>query len=267
MVSDQCVPGLTWWCNGHTIQTDMRVLNLGAFDAILGYDWLSTHSPMTCHWQNKTVEFVHKGQMVKLQGVSAVSSTVEALSADKLVKMCKSNDIWAWVLVTQVLEKQDPPPVAEIQALLEQYKDVFSDPKTLPPPRVYDHTIPLIPGAVPVNSKPYRYSPQHKDEIERQVKEVVYKKGKDNVAADALSRVGHLVAIQAVSIAQNVWVQEVTNSYATDSQAQELLARLVISSPDEHGYSLQQGIIRFKDSIWVGSNSGLQTKDYFSTAF
>jgi hypothetical protein len=89
---------------------------------------------------------------------------------------------------------------------------------------------------------------------------VVYKKGKDNVAADALSRVGHLVAIQAVSIAQNVWVQEVTNSYATDSQAQELLARLAISSPDEHGFSLQQGIIRFKDRIWVGSNSGLQTK-------
>ena len=28
---------------------------------------------------------------------------------------------------------------------------------------------------------------------------VVYKKGKDNVAADALSRVGHLLALQAVS--------------------------------------------------------------------
>jgi hypothetical protein len=28
---------------------------------------------------------------------------------------------------------------------------------------------------------------------------VVYKKGKDNLAADALSRAGHLLAIQAVS--------------------------------------------------------------------
>ena len=72
---------------------------------------------------------------------------------------------------------------------------------------------------------------------------VVYKKGKDNIAADALSRVGHLVAIQAVSVAQPVWVQEVANSYATESQAQNLLARLTVHSPDEQGYSLHQGII------------------------
>ena len=89
---------------------------------------------------------------------------------------------------------------------------------------------------------------------------VVYKKGKDNVAADALSRVGHLVAIQAVSMSVPVWVHEVANSYATDSQAQSLLARLTIHSPDEHGYSLHQGLIIFKDRIWVGDNSGLQTK-------
>ena len=57
-----------------------------------------------------------------------------------------------------------------------------------------------------------------------------------------------------------VWVHEVANSYATDSQAQSLLARLTIHSPDEHGYSLHQGLIRFKDRIWVGDNSGLQTK-------
>jgi hypothetical protein len=34
---------------------------------------------------------------------------------------------------------------------------------------VYDHYIPLLPGAVLVNFRPYRYSPFHKDEIERQV--------------------------------------------------------------------------------------------------
>jgi hypothetical protein len=43
----------------------------------------------------------------------------------------------------------------------------------LPPIRTYDHSITLIPGAVPVNSRPYRYSPLHKDEIERQVKELL----------------------------------------------------------------------------------------------
>ena len=65
----------------------------------------------------------------------------------------------------------DPPK--EIQDLLLQYADVFAAPQELPPTRVYDHTIPLLPNAVPVNSRPYRYSPQHKDEIERQVKEML----------------------------------------------------------------------------------------------
>jgi hypothetical protein len=58
----------------------------------------------------------------------------------------------------------------EIQHLLEEYADVFEDPRTLPPSRFHDHHIPLLPNVVPVNSKPYRYSPLHKDEIENQVK-------------------------------------------------------------------------------------------------
>lgn len=34
---------------------------------------------------------------------------------------------------------------------------------------------------------------------------IVYKKGKDNIAADALSRVSHLYALQAVSLAKPDW--------------------------------------------------------------
>lgn len=41
---------------------------------------------------------------------------------------------------------------------------------------------------------------------------VVYKQGKDNVAADSLSRVAHLMLIQAVSEATPLWAQEVLNS-------------------------------------------------------
>lgn len=59
-----------------------------------------------------------------------------------------------------------------------------------------------------------------------------YRQGKDNIAADALSRVAHLMAIQAVSSVQPAWIQEVLNSYATNVQAQQLLQRLAITSPD-----------------------------------
>ena len=57
-----------------------------------------------------------------------------------------------------------------IHQLLHQYQDVFQEPQQLPPHRFYDHHIPLIPGSTPVNSRPYKYSHHHKDEIEKQVK-------------------------------------------------------------------------------------------------
>jgi hypothetical protein len=89
---------------------------------------------------------------------------------------------------------------------------------------------------------------------------ILYKKGKENIATDALSRVEHMMAIQAVSSVQPAWIQEVLNSYTTDPNAQQLLQQLAISSPDQQGYSLQQGLIWHQGKFWIGSNSALQTK-------
>jgi hypothetical protein len=45
---------------------------------------------------------------------------------------------------------------------------------------------------------------------------IVYRHGKDNVTANALSRVGHMMVVQVVSEVKPLWVQEVLNSYMTD---------------------------------------------------
>uniref|UniRef100_A0A8R7Q347 Uncharacterized protein n=1 Tax=Triticum urartu TaxID=4572 RepID=A0A8R7Q347_TRIUA len=63
------VPGLKWWMQGHTFATPMRELEIGAYDGILGMDWLAQNSPMTCHWQDKWVKFQHDGEEVTLRGV------------------------------------------------------------------------------------------------------------------------------------------------------------------------------------------------------
>lgn len=79
-----------------------------------------------------------------------------------------------------------------------------------------------------------------------------YKRGCDNGAADALSRVCHLLALNALSVCHPQWTQEVLNSYITDTEAQALLTQLAVSSPDENGYALQQGLIRFHGRLWIG---------------
>jgi hypothetical protein len=87
-----------------------------------------------------------------------------------------------------------------------------------------------------------------------------YKKGAENKAVDALSRVDHNFLIQSASIAISVWVEEVINSYASDDFAQSLLQELAIVSPNDKDYYLCQGLIRFKKKIWVGSNLAIQMK-------
>lgn len=87
-----------------------------------------------------------------------------------------------------------------------------------------------------------------------------YRRGTDNGAADALSRVGHLLSLDALSVCQPQWLQEVANSYETDADSQDLLQWLALCSPDEQGYELRQGVIRFHDRLWIGANTALQTK-------
>jgi hypothetical protein len=47
-ISYKQVHKLWWWAQGYNFHTDMRVLDLEAYDAIPRYDCLKTHSPMVC---------------------------------------------------------------------------------------------------------------------------------------------------------------------------------------------------------------------------
>ena len=75
--------------------------------------------------------------------------------------------------------------------------------------------------------------------------------------------------LQAVSLVKPDWVQEVLNSYTTDARAQQLLQQLAVTIPDPAGYSLDNGLIRHHNKLWIGNNSALQTKliaSFHSTA-
>lgn len=62
---------------------------------------------------------------------------------------------------------------AQVQQILQEFWAVFAIPNDLPPQRSCDHSIPLVEGASPVNVRPYRFAPALKDEVERQIKEML----------------------------------------------------------------------------------------------
>ena len=60
-----------------------------------------------------------------------------------------------------------------LTTLLHTYKDVFVVPVGLPPPRIQNHSIPLMQGSQPVKVKPYRYPHSQKEQIEKMVQDML----------------------------------------------------------------------------------------------
>ena len=55
-----------------------------------------------------------------------------------------------------------------MKLLLAEFADIFTEPTGLPPARLFDHRIHLLPNTPPVAVRPYRYPQLLKDEIEKQ---------------------------------------------------------------------------------------------------
>jgi hypothetical protein len=84
----------------------------------------------------------------------------------QFIKLSKGNDIWALVAVTyavidegkqsQYLENGIPH---SIQKVIHEFAELFDAPDSLPPSKAFNHAISLYPESIPVNCRPYRYTP------------------------------------------------------------------------------------------------------------
>lgn len=62
---------------------------------------------------------------------------------------------------------------AELSAVLHKHYKVFQEMQWLPPPRDKEHRITVKEGVDPVNVRPYRYPYFMKEELERQVADMI----------------------------------------------------------------------------------------------
>jgi hypothetical protein len=114
---------------------------------------------MQVHWESKWLSIPYQGSNILLQGIKAPQ-------AGDLVFQLLAADL-------SNTPSEIPALPTEISKLLLQFPEVFKIPDSLPPKRSCDHTIPLITGASPVNIRAYRYPPSLKDEIDKQVQEML----------------------------------------------------------------------------------------------
>lgn len=97
------------------------------------------------------------------------------LSTGSVRKMLKKGQaIVAHLFMMNMIKNSEDEVIEEgLQEVLDKYGDIFAEPKSLPPKRLFDHAIPLKPGAVPISLRPYRYNFHQKNELEKQVKEML----------------------------------------------------------------------------------------------
>lgn len=163
-----------WLVQGESFLTSLKVLPLGNYDVILGMDWLEQHSPMKVDWRAKTLQFHYNQKEICLKGVTANTQTCKTLSATQVQGLVHRSAVLQVVELCSVeLAIKDSDIPAEVSQLLLEFAPIFEEPKGLPPIRAFDHSIPLLPEAKPVNLCRYRYNPAQKDEIERQVAEML----------------------------------------------------------------------------------------------
>ncbi|KAJ9534157.1 hypothetical protein QJQ45_002154 [Haematococcus lacustris] len=194
------LPGVTVPC-----QLNVMPSLLPDFDVLLGNDRLNEHEAVMSY-QDKTLSLAcDKSKPVVLPcpsagvsepGQSAVSNPasflVNALRAKPPLASAKVAARWLRKGGTGVLalitvdnsstpdpapaEPDLPPGVSQaLNALLDEYADVFAPITSLPPERPVGHAIPLVPDARPSVVPQYRMSQEEHAELKKQVQDLLAK--------------------------------------------------------------------------------------------
>jgi len=72
---------------------------------------------------------------------------------------------------------------------------------------------------------------------------IQYRRGKENVVVDALSRCQEEGSTSAITVVVPEWCQEVIDSYANDEQVKKTLEEVMVIPNWANGYTLTEGML------------------------
>ncbi|XP_043725548.1 uncharacterized protein LOC122672115 [Telopea speciosissima] len=140
----------------HKFELDLYVLPIKGAEVVLGVDWLETLGPIVSDYRNLTMEFQWGNQQVHLQGEVMLEKAPAQFNCLRRLVQAEAIDWWCQLQqVEDWMLTENPNTVnTEIEEVLRQFEDVFAEPTTLPPNRLHDHSIHLVPGSRLVNVRP-----------------------------------------------------------------------------------------------------------------
>ncbi|XP_023638085.1 uncharacterized protein K02A2.6-like [Capsella rubella] len=147
----------------------LYILPLIGLDLVLGVQWLSGLGPTVRDWKAQTMEFRWANKVHKLHGLQPQLQEARLHEVEKEARNGQT------LFAIQVDHNATTASVIpdDLKALVREYDELFKQPTQLPPHRTIEHRIALKEGTDPVNVRPYRYAHFQKNEIERQVSEML----------------------------------------------------------------------------------------------
>ncbi|KAF7117136.1 hypothetical protein RHSIM_RhsimUnG0001700 [Rhododendron simsii] len=136
---------LSWEMQGIMFSAEVRLLSLGVCDMVLGIQWLSTLGPILWDFRNLSMQFHLQGKPVDLKGETQLN--VEQVNSKQISKIVQSTKQgFLAYMCSMDAEEVNNQVHSDIKVILQEFCDVFAEPKTLPPQRNADHKIPLKGG-------------------------------------------------------------------------------------------------------------------------
>ncbi|GJV55296.1 putative reverse transcriptase domain-containing protein [Tanacetum coccineum] len=155
----------------HLFKIDLMPIELGAFDVIIGMDWLADNDAVIICGK-KEVHIPIKNRTLVVKGDSN-SSRLKVISCIKARKYIERG---CHLFLAHITEKEKSEKRLEDVPVICDFPEVFPDDLPgLPPSRQVEFKIDLVPGAAPVARAPYRLAPSEMKELPEQLKELLEK--------------------------------------------------------------------------------------------
>jgi hypothetical protein len=170
------IPDLEVKLGNYTMTDTFYVVNLSDTDVVLGVQWLYSLGEIGFNYQTLTMSFKDASESrVVLRGMS--TGAPRAVSTKRMERIFHHGDVAyaaeCWITTRKDSEGREQYH-PQIRELLGRYEPVFGPiPPGRPPDRGFEHMIELEAGATTVIIAPYRHPKKFKNEIEKEIKELL----------------------------------------------------------------------------------------------